>query len=191
MPVHSAYNRISLLIFLVISFAASLLVSLFVAGCAPSLVPESTSPNTSENADGIGKYSNVSFRTERASGVIDGQSWDFVSGLAQVSPFESAKLQIDLWNLVPSGNVCQASGAIERKVMFSVPNQVGTYPLSSAMMFTLYSFSNGVSMNRAITKGAITILEITDSEVSGLIAGEFDGANRVNGSFRVPHCRAQ
>ena len=78
---------------------------------------------------------------------------------------------------------------------FSVPNEVGIYKLklnlncfTCADNFTVTLFEKDGSMNFIATDGAVEILTISDTQVSGRIDARYDGNTFVNGNFTVSIC---
>lgn len=77
-------------------------------------------------------------------------------------------------------------------MFFTVPNEVGLYKLSfdlgSFSGQTVTLFDQQTVLNTIATTGAIEILTITDTEVTGRVDARADKDNFVNGNFTVSFC---
>lgn len=144
-------------------------------------------------SDDDAEKSGYAFKDQDLSGKIEGESWTYADGFAETSIFEDEEiLNIDLF-LAQANPACEVEQREGDAVFFFVPNAVGVYHLS----FDLGSFDGQVvtllddvdiPFNTIATKGAIEILTITDTEVTGRIDARADGDNYVNGNFRVSFC---
>jgi hypothetical protein len=133
-----------------------------------------------------------SFKNQTLSGKIGNTEWEYGDGYAEVYGLEAnSELHVDLFmeldgegcDLIPAGN----------EVLFTVPNKVGIYPLKGNLsdlensMF-INMFEEETTMNHLASKGAIEILSITESTVTGRVDAKVDEANTINGNFTVNVC---
>lgn len=141
------------------------------SGCGPE--------TTGYSADDIGSGA--------PSGSVDGASWAMIEATAEPDAFDDTELNIHLYG--EDLDECGFPAAEAPYVMFSVPRQVGQYPLS----FSLTGGGRTATIvvppadNRIATEGIIVIETLSETEVSvGLIADA--GDDMVNGSFTAPFC---
>ena len=132
----------------------------------------------------------ASFQNQTLQGEFNGTAWTLASGKAEVSFFDSEQLSIEMTNQ-NTEDVCDAFSLDGNTVLFSVMNAVGLYEIcfkldgsGSDQTITLFDGTT----NNIVTSGAVEILTITDTEVTGRIDGRFDDNNFVNGNFSVPLC---
>lgn len=133
------------------------------------------------------------FTNQDLAGVIEGVSWTYGDGYADVTgEGENAKLHVTL--LLPSeGEGCDILADGDR-TMFSFPRYAGLHILKfdyndveNSRTVTL--FDDEETMNVIATQGAVEITSITDTEVKGRIDARADDDNFVNGNFTVPLCQ--
>jgi hypothetical protein len=134
------------------------------------------------------------FINQNTQGTIDGNSFDFGSGTVEVSPFDSNEFSLDLYDDSETfTDPCELFGFGDFvNVFFSVPNAVGLYELSIDFSGgnesrTVTLFNPETVLNIIATEGAVEILSISDTELTGRIdvrAGE----SFVNGNFTVVFC---
>lgn len=131
-----------------------------------------------------------SFKTQDTSGKIGNTPWTYADGYAQVSP-TLPEVGIHLFEgQGESGcNVFLVDG---NEVYFYVPNKVGLYKLKYSTDDPFYNsislYENERSLNHVAYNGAIEIVSITDTAISGRIDASMDGENFVNGNFTVNFC---
>lgn len=134
-----------------------------------------------------------SFKNQDLSGKIGNAAWEYGDGYAEIYGMENdSQLQIDLFievdgegcDVIPEGN----------EVLFTVPNKVGVYKLKADLndlenSLVVNLFEEETTMNHLASRGAIEILSITESQVTGRIDATVDDANLINGSFTVSICQ--
>lgn len=132
-----------------------------------------------------------SFKNQDLKGEIEGDTWMYADGYVAESIFDDEEVLDITLTLVHDGSICESFPEGDR-VIFFVPNAVGVYELS----FDLASFNGQVvtlfdaeqTLNTIATKGAIEILSISETTVTGRIDARADGDNYVNGNFIVSFC---
>jgi hypothetical protein len=138
------------------------------------------------------KKTAYSFKDQDLSGEIEGDNWTYEDGFVDQGTFDDEEiLDISLF-LAQDDPACETFSREGDEVFFFVPNAVGLYKLS----FDLGSFDGQVVtlfddeefLNVIATEGAIEILTITETEVTGRIDARADGNNHVNGNFTVSFC---
>ncbi|MFK7946332.1 MAG: hypothetical protein AB8G11_01990 [Saprospiraceae bacterium] len=136
-----------------------------------------------------------SYQNQVATGSFMADTYTFVDGSAKEDPFDSTHYQITFYGETPTGDMCDNFNfdLPEDRIIFSLPQQVGTYELGVA---TGYS----VSFNRVVTNntsaeialcGEIEIQTITADRVTGRLDVKVDdgsAANFLNGNFDVILC---
>ncbi|HEY8513301.1 MAG TPA: hypothetical protein VIL31_15190 [Cyclobacteriaceae bacterium] len=132
------------------------------------------------------------FKDQDAAGEIEGVEWAYADGYAATTgEGTSKKLHITLvlpheaqgCDILPEGDF----------VLFSIPAIKGLYTLkldfnNPENSYTVTLFDSDESMNVIAGKGAVEILSITESEVTGRIDARADDENYVNGNFSIPLC---
>jgi hypothetical protein len=126
------------------------------------------------------------FKDQTAAGEIENVAWVFVEGKAEVNGEE---LSIDLM-LDQIEAPCDIFGFPEGDfVFFTVPSSVGLYKLSfGSNSQTATLLESDEFVNIIISEGAIEILTITETEVTGRLDLRFDNTNYINGNFTVDLC---
>jgi hypothetical protein len=129
------------------------------------------------------------FKDQTAAGEIEGVSWSFAEGTASDNGVE---LSIDLMLDQPDAP-CDVFIPDGDEVFFSIPNAVGLYKLkfsfkSGAVNQTATLFDEEETLNVICSEGAIEILMITDTEVTGRLDIRSDKDNYINGNFTVALC---
>lgn len=132
------------------------------------------------------------FIDQNLQGEINGQTWSFVDGNAEISVFDDTKLSIEL-GAEELADPCDVFGLSGLTVFFSIANEVGLTELNftfdeNGQTVTLYDPDG--SQNFIATAGAVEILTITETEVTGRIDARYEGedGNSVNGNFSVTFC---
>lgn len=134
-----------------------------------------------------------SFKHQDLSGKIGNVAWQYGDGYAEIYGMENnSQLQVDLFieldgegcNVLPEGD----------EVLFTVPNKIGVYKLKADLndlenghFVNLFEEKN--TMNHLAARGAIEILSITESKVTGRIDATFDDESFINGNFTVGICQ--
>lgn len=130
------------------------------------------------------------FKNQTATGKIEGVSWTFVEGKAEDDGDNfSIELMLDQTDS-PCDVFAFPDGDL---VMFTIPNVVGLYKLKFSLsggsdLRTATLFDSEETLNIIATEGAIEILTITASEVTGRLDVRSDDNNYINGNFTVSLC---
>jgi len=138
------------------------------------------------------------FIDQNLQGRIDGLEYVFDEGRAEESFFTNGSLSIDLFDVseVITEDICDFGFGDEIQVTFEIPDETGLFELS----FDLSSFDglvvnllnpdgeDGIPQNNLASIGAVEILEISESSVSGRIDARLDSDNQVNGNFTAIYC---
>ncbi|MEP0984143.1 hypothetical protein [Ekhidna sp.] len=145
----------------------------------------------SDDEDPGGGYE---FIDQNLQGIIDGIPFEFGEGTFESSFFTEGAISLDLYDSNEEfDNVCEFIGFGDQvKIFFEVTDEVGLYELS----FDLNSFSGQTitlfnpegSVNNIATIGAVEILSITDTQLTGRMDARMDAENSVNGNFTVVFC---
>ncbi|MBT1688476.1 hypothetical protein [Dawidia soli] len=144
----------------------------------------------------VKKETGYSFRDQELQGMIGGMVWTHRSGFATTEIVNGEKvIGIDLVQNISGEEVEDMQVPEGNYVFFDVPDAVGVYELSinwdanlasgndESQTITLYNEATGVS--HIATKGAIEILTITDTEVTGRIDARSESGTYINGNFTV------
>lgn len=130
-----------------------------------------------------------SFKDRDLSGKIGGSPWAYADGYSDIS---SGTASITL-TLAQDEEGCSIGFAEGNQVFFDVPAETGLYLLkfdlsgsTDNQTVTLLEIDGFV--NNIATEGAIEILSITETTITGRIDAHIDGDNTVNGNFAVTIC---
>lgn len=137
-----------------------------------------------------------SFLNQDLQGMIDGNAWTYTAGTFENSYWDSLEFDIDLFDTTGAnitGSICDVfSSSFDYKVMFSCPMQVGLYELNfdwtSGQTITLVDWTADPVNNIICSEGAIEIVSVNDSVLTGKIDARFDAASYINGNFTVTFC---
>ena len=148
------------------------------------------------------KNGGYSFKDQDLGGMIGGVLWTQRSGFAQEESYNGEEiLGIDLVETVSSGEGCTMFMPEGDYVFFDVPNKVGLYELSinwdadlansteKSRTVTLYDGDDKDKINYIATSGAIEILSISETEITGRIDARAEEGTYVNGNFTVALCK--
>lgn len=130
-----------------------------------------------------------SFADQDVEGIIDGQPFNFGEGSARDSPFNEEMLSIKLFDQNEDiADICIFFEAgNEVSVLFDIPNEVGFYELAlGSRTVTLYN--PDTERNSLAVFGAVEILNITSTQVTGRIDAQADSQSQINGYFTVELC---
>ena len=131
------------------------------------------------------------FKDQTLQGLINSKSWAFVDGSAEISAFDESKLSIEL-GAVELEDPCDIFGFSGLRVFFSIDNEVGLKELNFSFEEegqTVTLFDPEGTLNIIATAGAVEILSISSTEVSGRIDARSEGSDDgVNGNFTVSFC---
>jgi hypothetical protein len=131
------------------------------------------------------------FKNQNLLGKINGGNWTYQEGTAET---DGGTLRIALFLDQPEP-VCDIFGFSNGdQVFFTVPNAVGVYALSfnlsgggTGQTVTLFDIQE--TLNIICTEGAIEILTITSTEVTGRMDARSDAGSFVNGNFTATICQ--
>lgn len=128
------------------------------------------------------------FKDQTAQGQVEGNNWTFVSGLSEVSFFDEANISFELTSETYE-DPCAEFILDGVRVLFDAPAEVGIYELSfSENGHTVTLYNPETQLNSIAVDGAIEIVSITETEVTGRIDAHADSETFVNGDFTVPFC---
>lgn len=138
------------------------------------------------------KGPSYSFKNQDLQGKIEGGSWTYADGYVETTTIEGVEsLSVNLM-LAQVDGACRNFSIEGDQVFFTVPNEVGVYKLkfdlSTFSGQTVTLFDTETVLNTIATEGAIEILTITDTEVTGRVDARYDKTNYVNGNFTVSFC---
>jgi hypothetical protein len=132
------------------------------------------------------------FKNQNLSGKINGATWTQKSGLAQFEAYYTdSTISFNMFN-ASTANICQLFPETN-EIFFSLPKQTGLYlinwnPENPQMGVSLTMYCTDNHTNYIATSGAIEILSISQTEITGRIDAYNDDFNYVNGNFTVPVC---
>jgi hypothetical protein len=136
--------------------------------------------------DGKKEYS---FKDQHVQGELFEGSWEYADG--SVNEGEHM-LGVTLY---PAHDEVLCSGTVNTQTMvgFPIPNEVGLYKLKSdpnfpglIVLFTYFDSEGPITLY--VEEGAVEILTITETEVTGRIDAHKDDNNHINGNFVVLFC---
>ena len=125
-------------------------------------------------------------------GEIEGDAWTYVTGSAEVSPFDSTLIMVSVTDL-PYDNPC-GEYLMGNKVTFSLLPEVGVYDLKldlegdDTQSLTLYHAETAMNIGVFDGKIEITKVDVDNGIVEGRVVAEYDDDNFVNGNFSVVYC---
>lgn len=141
-------------------------------------------------SDDDDKKSSYSFKDQVLSGEIGGDAWTFGDGFVEESEFDDEEILDFRLFLAHDGSVCSVPDG--DNVIFFVPRAVGLYKLSLNSSFEGQVVNmvedDDIPINNIATEGAIEILTISETEVTGRIDARMDSDNHINGNFTVSFC---
>lgn len=135
------------------------------------------------------------FKDQNLQGTIDGFPFTYGEGTVELNTRDGEDvLFFDLYNSSEEiTDICDFFGfGNEVSVFFTIPAEVGLYELSldlssfSGQTVTLFNPDGAV--NSIASTGAVEILTITETEVTGRMDATLDGNNTVNGNFTAVFC---
>jgi len=133
----------------------------------------------------------ATYRSEPAMGVINSTQWQFQSGSAKLWYGDDSRISLNFYG-ESLEDPCAPFIYGKSSVITGVPAVVGETVLGQMPNIETatfaYSDATGTSANLIATEGRIAITSISDEEVSGFIIAKYDGANHINGSFRLKMC---
>jgi hypothetical protein len=132
-----------------------------------------------------------SFKNQDAAGKINNVAWAYTDGYADVSSGQEPFVHVKLF-LAQSNKGCAITNATGNEVFFGLPAKVGLYNLnfnlSGGTSYTATLFERSTFLNIIAGSGAIEILTLTGTEITGRMDARSDDQNSVNGNFKVAIC---
>lgn len=134
---------------------------------------------------------NYEFKNQNLQGQIGGNAWEFSSGSADKGFFGATDtLSADFSNkLIPDPCAVFITG---NKLIGNIPLTVGIHELNlNASLFSGYTFTiydTVDNINYIATKGAVEVLTISETEITGQMDIRYDNENFVNGKFSIERC---
>jgi hypothetical protein len=138
---------------------------------------------SSEGAGGPDNKTPIASTT--LSGTIGGQAWTLVAGVTD--GFESAGKPEFVATLYPETLTPCATQvtSVANRVLLNVPKMTGDYELGP----TLHAnFIIGASQNLIVRKGRLVVDEVTQFQIRGGAALEYDANSHVSGRFQISVC---
>lgn len=138
--------------------------------------------------DDEGESGGVNFIDQNLQGSIDGVDFNLGEAKAVIS---NGTISVDMFDTNEEiDDVCTAFGGDEVRVFFSIPSEVGVTNLNldftSGQTITL--FNPATTLNIIAAEGAIEILTITETQVTGRIDARAGDGDQVNGNFTLTIC---
>ncbi|MCP4459955.1 MAG: hypothetical protein GY816_18320 [Cytophagales bacterium] len=134
----------------------------------------------------------IEFIDQALQGKIDGLDFVYGDALVKESFFNAGDLSFEIFDEAETDAACDIITSDLPRVIFTIPNEIGLIELSLDMgsgdgqTITLYNPDG--SMNVIMTEGALEILTITSTEITGRIDAQMDSDNFVNGNFTAGFC---
>ncbi|MFW5759757.1 MAG: hypothetical protein ACOCXH_02115 [Cyclobacteriaceae bacterium] len=162
-----------------LSFLLSLVIAItFLSACS------------SEDGDPSATYD---FKEQIAQGQIEGEAWTFEAGKALLTedqdgnPIYSIKMYSNNETIT---EVCSFFGAEFDEVFFSLPTEIGVYKLSfsSSNSRTVTLFDRENIMNVIASDGAVEIIAISETQITGRADIRSGNDNFINGNFTLEIC---
>jgi len=133
------------------------------------------------------------FIDQPLQGKIGGVDFMMKDGKVYEGFFEEDEWYVEIYGENEPAAACDVEIAEKNYLFFNVPLEVGLYKLYfklstfEGQLVNLYDVEDDDSQNLA-SEGAIEILTISDTEVTGRLDARFNNQNRVNGNFTVNFC---
>ncbi len=139
-------------------------------------------------SDDEGSSSSYKFKEQDAQGKINKVAFAYADGYADI---DESGLRVTL-TLAQDEEGCSMWLPEVDNVFFTVDNATGLTKLSFKNFegHTVTLFEDDETMNWIATEGAVEILTITDTEVTGRLDARYGKNTFINGSFTVPVCGA-
>ena len=136
------------------------------------------------------------FKDQDLSGEIDDQAWTYADGFSELTTLEGNEYADISLVLDQAETSCDIASIEGNYLFFYVPAEVGVYKLKPV------DFSGSFEDNQTVTflvnedvpnnviaqKGAIEVLSITETKITGRMDVRFDDEFFVNGNFEVDRC---
>lgn len=128
------------------------------------------------------------FKNQDATGKINNAAFTYADGYADV---DAEMIRITL-TLEQAEDICDMGFAEGNTVSFDIDNEVKLtklwFDLSTWEGNTVTLYQEEGSGNYIATEGAVEILSITETEVTGRIDARLDSESFINGNFSVQRC---
>jgi len=136
------------------------------------------------------------FKNQDLSGEIDDESWTYADGYSELTTLEGNEYADITLVLEQTETGCDIGDLEGNYLFFYVPAEVGVHKLKPV------DFSGSFEDNQTVTflvnedipnniiaqKGAIEVLSITETTITGRMDVRFDDDFFVNGNFEVSRC---
>lgn len=130
------------------------------------------------------------FINQDLQGKINGQSWSYVDGVAEEDWVDASQERFEIGAEEMTDPCNEFVDGL--RVLFSTPSAVGIYELRPIGhddgSYLVNLFDPAETLNIFAGQGAIEILTLTDTEVTGRMDVYFDDDTHVNGNFTLPYC---
>lgn len=140
--------------------------------------------------DGTTAGNSFEFLNQNLQGQIDGITFTFGEGRVEAST--GNELSFDLYDASETEAACDLFFGESVSVFFFVPNEVGVYELSLDLSTfdgqTVTLFNPDGAVNSIASQGAVEIISISETEVTGRIDARLDENSSVNGNFTARFC---
>jgi hypothetical protein len=136
------------------------------------------------------------FKDQDVSGRISNTAWTYADGYADTYANQEEELMISVkLTLTQDQPGCEMGLPVGDQIFFDVPATPGVYKLfldlESGDGQTVTLWDDSEELNILASKGAIEILEITETEVTGRIDARSSSDSYVNGNFTIDICTVQ
>ncbi|MEO9871226.1 hypothetical protein [Ekhidna sp.] len=137
------------------------------------------------------------FIDQDLQGSIDGISFTSKGGFFDEG-FDEGTISIRLYDVSEEGDICEIFGNESVSASAILPDEIGIHEL----FFDISSFSgivvnlvnpngeDGIPQNNLAFIGAVEILSISETQITGRMDATLDSDNTVNGNFTVISCDA-
>jgi hypothetical protein len=164
-----------------LSLLLTLAAIVFISSCSESEDPEAA----------------YDFKEQVAQGQIEGDAWTFSAGKAFLTEDQEGNIiySVNMYSdqeTAGTSDVCRLFGADFDEIFFSIPTEVGVYELSfdlnssSSRTATLFDREN--TLNVIVSDGAIEIIAVTETQVTGRMDIKSGSDNFINGNFTLDIC---
>lgn len=122
-------------------------------------------------------------------GEVFAQAWEVVAGKAEARVVSGQDVWlIQLWNEIPAGDICDPFTSVDRGLIFSIPQEIGNYPLSRSQTLSFYRSGENLIAIQGLIRLQTMDLVSTPIVLGGDMQVTYDAANTVNGRFSVQVC---
>lgn len=134
-------------------------------------------------------YADYDISEETLSGLINGESWTFASGIAR-DVFGDGELFVELYPVAPEGDdPCSFSAypISTATVLISVPPTTLDREITWRNSVTFYYTDGEEQINEIVVSGRIIIDDVSDTHLSGKLYATSD-ESELDGTFSVTVC---